>query len=345
VPVAYDNLVRGHRWAVKWGPFVDGDIMDRMRLTATMREYAVRAVIHFAAYAYVGESMLMPGAYFENNVSGTISLLEAMRECGIEKIVFSSSCATYGIPEAVPIPESHPQRPINPYGDSKLIGERAVGWYGSAHGVRSVALRYFNAAGADPAAEIGEDHDPETHLIPLVIETAMGRRPSIEIFGTDYPTPDGTAVRDYIHVCDLADAHVCALNHLIDGGENLRLNLGTGRGHSVREVIAAVADHAGLPIRAVGRGRRAGDPPELVADASNAERMLNWRPRRSDLEQIVATAWRWHEKQRDDDARFVAAAAREHLASEARAHLTAASGSYRTIHESLARDRDTTSVR
>jgi UDP-arabinose 4-epimerase len=297
VPVTYDNLSRGHRRAVKWGPFIEGDIADRGLLVGVMQEYAIGAVIHFAAYAYVGESMREPGIYFENNVSGTISLLEAMRAAGIAPIVFSSSCATYGLADTLPIRESSPQRPVNPYGESKLFVERALHWYGAAHGIRSVALRYFNAAGADIDAEIGEDHDPETHLIPLVIEAAQGKRRHVQVFGTDYPTPDGTAVRDFIHVCDLVDAHVCALRHLLANGDSLSLNLGTGRGYSVREVIAAVADYSRRPIAVLERPRRAGDPAVLVADAARARRLLRWEPRHSALRDIVATAWRWHERQ------------------------------------------------
>jgi UDP-glucose-4-epimerase GalE len=297
VPVAYDNLVHGHRSAVRWGPFIKGDVGNIERLAAVIEQHDVRAVIHFAAYAYVGESMQAPGRYFHNNVSNTVTLLKAMRTTGIEPIVFSSTCATYGLPSVLPIDESHPQRPVNPYGESKLFIERALHWYGLAHGIRSAALRYFNAAGADPDGDIGECHDPETHLIPLVIETALGRLPALEVFGTDYPTPDGTAIRDYIHVSDLADAHVKALRYLLDGGEELRLNLGTGRGYSVREVIAAVARFAGRPIRVRECARRAGDPPVLVAESARTQQVLDWKPRHSTLEEIVRTAWQWHLRQ------------------------------------------------
>ena len=299
-PVTLDNLVHGHRWAVKWGPFIEGDLGDRELLQQVISEHSIQGVIHFAAYAYVGESMHEPGRYFENNVSKTMNLLEVMRDTGIEPIVFSSSCATYGMPESLPIDESHPQRPVNPYGESKLFVERALHWYGVAHGFRSAALRYFNAAGADPAAEIGEDHEPETHLIPLLIQSALGQRQFAEIFGTDYPTPDGTAVRDYIHVSDLATAHVAALSMLLRGGGNMVLNLGTGDGYSVRQVIAAVERISGRRVPYVESGRRAGDPPELVADARHANSVLNWMPEYSDLNTIIETAWRWHRKQLDD---------------------------------------------
>lgn len=303
VPVAYDNLCRGHRWAVKWGPLVEGDIADRDLLLSVFREHAIEAVMHFGAYAYVGESMREPGRYFGNNVSGTLCLLEAMRTAGIGRIVFSSSCAIYGIPQALPILESHPQRPVNPYGESKLFVERALKWYRQAHGMRSVALRYFNAAGADVDAEIGEDHEPETHLIPLVLDAARGARPDVKIFGTDYPTPDGTAIRDYVHVADLADAHVSALSHLLADGDSLSLNLGTGHGYSVREVVAAVSDYCGTPIAVREEPRRPGDPPGLVADATRARRILNWQPSRSSLREIVMTAWRWQERQMSVNAR------------------------------------------
>ncbi len=303
-PVTFDNLVYGHRSAVQWGPLVEGDLADRELLDTVVREYAIEAVVHFAAYAYVGESMQDPGKYFHNNVTNTINLLEAMRDNGVGSIVFSSTCATYGMPQALPIDESHPQAPVNPYGESKLFIERALHWFGIAHGTRSVALRYFNAAGADPDGDIGEDHDPETHLIPLIIETALGRRPTIDVFGTDYPTPDGTAIRDYIHVSDLAEAHVLALRYLFGDGESLCLNLGTGQGYSVREVIDAVASCRGATITTRDCPRRAGDPAELVADARQAREVLQWSPRWSSLEQIVETAYRWYERPADE---FVAA--------------------------------------
>jgi len=293
-PVALDNLVHGHRWAVRWGPFEQADLADREAIERVLRRHDIGAVIHFAAYAYVGESMADPGKYFRNNVAHTLNLLEAMRAVGVGRIVFSSTCATYGVPEAVPIAEGERQLPVNPYGESKLFIERALYWHGAAHGLRWTALRYFNAAGADPDGEIGEDHDPETHLIPLAIETALGRRRELQVLGTDYPTPDGTAVRDYVHVTDLADAHVRALRHLEGEGPSGALNLGTGRGHSVREVIAMVERVSGRKVSARNAPRRAGDPPVLVAAPGRARELLGWEPRWSSLETIVQTAHRWH---------------------------------------------------
>jgi UDP-arabinose 4-epimerase len=293
-PVALDNLVHGHRWAVRWGPFEQADLADREAIERVLRRHDIGAVIHFAAYAYVGESMADPGRYFRNNVAHTLNLLEVMRAVGVGRIVFSSTCATYGVPEAVPIAEDQRQLPVNPYGESKLFIERALYWHGAAHGLRWTALRYFNAAGADPDGEIGEDHDPETHLIPLAIETALGRRRELQVLGTDYPTPDGTAVRDYVHVTDLADAHVRALRHLEGAGPSGALNLGTGRGHSVREVIAMVERVSGRRINARNAPRRAGDPPVLVAAPGRARELLGWEPRWSSLETIVQTGYRWH---------------------------------------------------
>ena len=297
LPVVYDNLSRGRREAVRWGPLVEGDIADRARLAAAMAEHRVVAVMHFAAFAYVGESVGDPALYYRNNLAGTLSLLDAMRDAGIAEIVFSSTCATYGTPDRVPIAESAPQRPVNPYGETKLAIERALHWYGEAYGLRSAALRYFNAAGADRDGEIGEAHDPETHLVPLVLEAALGRRAAIEIFGTDYPTPDGTAIRDYIHVEDLARAHLLALERLRAGGGSIALNLGTGQGHSVREVIAAAEWVCGRPIPVREAPRRLGDPPSLVADPSLAAQALGWRAQSSDPETIVATALAWHRRE------------------------------------------------
>jgi len=295
-PVTLDNLVYGHRWAVRWGPFVQGDLADEALLRRVLREHRIAAVMHFAGYAYVGESMHAPGKYFQNNTSNTLTLLEAMRSEGVGRIVFSSTCATYGVPRVVPIDEHHPQCPVNPYGESKLFAERMLEWFRVAHGLRYAALRYFNAAGADPDGEIGEDHEPETHLIPLVIDAAQGRRSGVSIFGTDYPTRDGTAVRDFIHVTDLALAHVQAVDRLLHDAESLRLNLGTGQGHSVREVIRMVEDVGGCPVSATEAPRRPGDPPELVAAVGRARELLGWMPRHSDLRTIVSTAWRWHER-------------------------------------------------
>jgi UDP-arabinose 4-epimerase len=295
-PVVFDNLVYGHRWAVKWGPLIEGDLVDTALVDRVFKEHKVTAVIHFAGYAYVGESVTNPRKYFHNNTANTLNLLDAMVDNGVRDIVFSSTCATYGEPQKVPIGEDHPQSPVNPYGESKLAVEKILHWYGGAYPLRYAALRYFNASGADPDGEVGEDHDPETHLIPLAIEAALGRRPGLDIYGTDYPTPDGTAVRDYIHVADLAAAHLLALDHLKNGATSLRLNLGTGQGHSVRAVIAAIEKASGrkVPVREVGR--RAGDPPALVADARQAAAVLGWRATCSDLETIVQHALRWHQQ-------------------------------------------------
>jgi UDP-arabinose 4-epimerase len=296
-PVALDNLSRGHRQAVRWGPFVEADLADRAPVAAALTEHGISAVLHFAAYAYVGESVADPALYYRNNLGGSLSLLEAMREVGVDKIVFSSTCATYGVPERMPIAETAPQLPVNPYGETKLAIERALRWYGGAYGLRSVSLRYFNAAGADPEGEIGECHEPETHLVPLVLQAALGQRDRIDVFGTDYPTPDGTAIRDYIHVQDLADAHLRAIEHLFAGGPAAALNLGTGRGHSVREVIAAAEAVGGRPVPWRAAPRRPGDPPILVADPSRAAELLGWRPALSDLDTILATALAWHAKE------------------------------------------------
>jgi len=296
-PVVLDNLVSGHRRAVKWGPLIEGDLKDRDLLKAVLCEYQISAVMHFAAFAYVGESMIDPGKYFHNNVSNTLNLLDAMVATGVERMVFSSSCATYGVPHQIPISETHPQRPINPYGESKLFVERMLHWYGVAHGIRAYALRYFNAAGDDPSGQIGEDHDPETHIIPLVIQTALNQRSEVKIFGTDYNTSDGSAVRDYIHVCDLAEAHVLAVQRLLAGSESCFLNLGTGIGVSVKEIVTAVEQISGSRVNAVEAPRRPGDPALLVAAPGQAAEMLGWNPRYSDLNTIVGTALAWHAKQ------------------------------------------------
>jgi UDP-arabinose 4-epimerase len=295
-PVVLDNLVYGHRWAVRWGPLVEGDLADPALVDHVFKQNRVSAVIHFAAYAYVGESMAHPGKYFRNNLSGTLNLLDAMVANGVHELVFSSTCATYGEPERVPVAEDHPQHPVNPYGESKLAVERILPWYQKAHGLRFAALRYFNAAGADPEGEVGEDHDPETHLIPLAIKAALGRGDVLNVYGTDYSTPDGTAIRDYIHVADLAEAHLGALRKLEAGAEALCLNLGTGRGHSVREVIRAVEKASGRKVPTREMGRRAGDPPVLVADAHKAAEVLGWKPRYPELEAIVGDACRWHQR-------------------------------------------------
>ena len=295
LPVAYDNLIYGHDWAVKWGPFERGDILDRARLDAIIVQCRPAAIIHFAAFAYVGESVTDPGKYYRNNVAGSLNLIEAARDHGISRFVFSSTCATYGIPNRTPIAEDTPQKPINPYGASKLMVERMLADFDEAHGLKSMALRYFNAAGADPAQDIGEEHDPETHLIPLVLDAASGRRQTVTIFGDNYDTPDGTCVRDYIHVTDIADAHVKALKALEGGASSNAYNLGNGRGFSVQQVISAVERVTGLTVPAVLGERRPGDPAALVSDASKVREALGWTPRIRDLDDIVRTAWGWHQ--------------------------------------------------
>jgi UDP-glucose-4-epimerase GalE len=275
---------------------VEADLADRATLAETLRKYEIAAVMHFAAFAYVGESMTKPELYFNNNVVNTIGLLDEMLAAGVRHIVFSSTCATYGTPDSVPITEDTPQRPVNPYGETKLMIERALYWYGQAHGMSYAALRYFNAAGADPEGEGGEEHDPETHLIPLILDAAAGKRAEIGIFGTDYPTPDGSAIRDYIHVQDLAEAHVAAIAYLAAGGDSIALNLGTGSGHSVREVIDAAERITGRHIPRREADRRPGDPAALVADAGKARRVIGWSAKVSDLDSIIGTAWRWHQR-------------------------------------------------
>lgn len=297
-PVSFDDMSQGHEWAVRWGPLERGSLSDPARLAEVFASARIDAVVHFAASALVGESMTDPAKYFRNNAVGTLNLLEAMRAAGVGTIVFSSTCATYGTPVRVPIDETHPQAPMNPYGESKLMVEKMLRWYGDAYGLRWIALRYFNAAGADPDAEIGEDHDPESHLIPLVIGAARGTRPAVKILGTDYGTPDGTAVRDYVHVMDLADAHLRALDRLRADTPSQAINLGTGRGHSVREVVDTVARVSGRIVPAVESPRRPGDPPELVAAPARAREVLGWTCQYADLETIVRHAWAWHERTR-----------------------------------------------
>lgn len=300
IPVSLDNLIYGHREFVQWGPFVEGDIHNGLLLDQLFQEYNFSAVIHFAAFAYVGESVQNPGKYYRNNVAGTISLLEAMRRNSCRNIIFSSTCATYGIPVSELISEENTQQPINPYGRGKLMVETILKDYEAAYGLRHGILRYFNAAGADPAAEIGERHNPETHLIPLAILAAMGQGQALTLFGDDYPTPDGTAIRDYVHVTDLADAHVRALAFLRTEDASIICNLGTGYGTSVQEVVETVDRIGGNRVPVVRGPRRPGDPPQLVSTSDRAERLLGWIPQRSDIETIVADAWRWHckEKQR-----------------------------------------------
>ena len=296
LPVVYDNLVYGHEEAVRWGPFEQGDIADRARLDAVFESHRPVAVMHFAAFAYVGESVTDPGKYYRNNVGGTLALMEAMVAHGVDKMVFSSTCATYGEPRTVPITEDEPQQPINPYGKSKLVVEQMLADFEVAHGLRSVSLRYFNAAGASPEGEIGERHDPETHLIPLALDAAAGKGPPLTVFGEDYPTADGTCIRDYIHVGDLADAHVKALDYLAGGGATRAFNLGTGAGVSVREILDSVERLTGRKVPHTIGPRRPGDPPALVADPSRARSDLGWQPRLSDIDTIIATAWEWYQR-------------------------------------------------
>jgi UDP-glucose-4-epimerase GalE len=290
---AYDSLVFGHRAAVPADRLIVGDLFDHELLVQTLRERRIDAVMHFAGFIFVGESVIDPAKYYRNNIVGSLHLLDAMREAGVRKIVFSSTTATYGIPDAIPITEDEEQRPINPYGYTKLVVEQALSDYGAAYGFEYAALRYFNASGASPDGDIGEDHTPETHLIPLVLQAALGQRANISVFGNDYPTPDGTCVRDYIHVDDLSDAHVRALE-LLKPGLPLKLNLGTGVGYSVRQVIESCRRVTGRPIPEVLAPRREGDPPELVADSTAARKTLGWEPRYASIDQIVETAWRWH---------------------------------------------------
>ncbi len=289
----YDNLSLGHREAVAEGRLIEGDLHDGELIEQVLGEKSIDAVMHFAALTQVGESVSDPASYYNNNVLGAFSLLEAMRRAGVKRFIFSSTTATYGEPETIPITEKEPQQPINPYGFTKLVIEKVLADYASAYGLAYAALRYFNAAGAHPDGDLGEDHDPETHLIPIVLQVALGQRDQITIFGSDYSTPDGTCVRDYVHVDDLAQAHLAALDRLQEG-EGLRLNLGTGRGNSVREIVEASRRVTGCEIPVVEGERRPGDPPILVADASLARQVLDWEPRYTDIEQIIQTAWNWH---------------------------------------------------
>ncbi len=294
-----DNLVYGHRdiaESVLRTTLVEGDTNDRALLDRLFTEHEIAAVMHFAAYAYVGESVSDPAKYYRNNVVGTLTLLEAMVDHNIKKFVFSSTCASYGVPKTIPIPEDHPQSPINPYGNSKLMVEQILADFDRAYDFKAVCFRYFNAAGADPQGRLGEDHNPETHLIPLVLLTALGQRPAISIFGTDYPTPDGTCIRDYIHVSDLADAHVLGLKHLLDGGDSQIFNLGNGNGFSVKEVIDAARQITGREIAAIECDRRPGDPPALVGSSARARELLGWHPQYPHITDIIRHAWQWHQK-------------------------------------------------
>jgi UDP-glucose 4-epimerase len=289
----YDNLSMGHRQSVRSDQLIVGDLFDRQSLERVLEEKRIEAVMHFAAFAYVGESVQDPAKYYQNNIVATLGLFESMRRCGVKKFVFSSTTATYGQPEKIPIAEDTLQLPINPYGFTKLVIERALKDYAHAYGFAGASLRYFNASGASADGSIGEDHTPETHLIPLVLQVALGQRDSIQVFGSDYPTPDGTCIRDYIHVEDLATAHLAALEKL-QSSKVLEVNLGTGVGNSVLEVINACRKASGHPIPTVMCPRRAGDPAELVAECSLAKQVLGWEPRYRQIDQIVQTAWNWH---------------------------------------------------
>ena len=297
--VVLDNLVYGHRDLVEQVLKVElivGDTGDRALLDSLFARFNIAAVMHFAAYAYVGESVTDPAKYYHNNVVGTLTLLEAMLAASVKKFVFSSTCATYGEPQVIPIPEDHPQNPINPYGATKLMVERMLGDFDAAYDFKSVCFRYFNAAGADPNGLLGEDHNPETHLIPLVLLTALGKRDSVSIFGTDYPTRDGSCIRDYIHVNDLASAHVLGMKYLLEGGDSTAFNLGNGSGFSVKEVLDAARKVTGKEVKAIECDRRPGDPPMLVGSSEKARQILGWQPEYPDITEIISHAWNWHQK-------------------------------------------------
>jgi len=294
--VVFDSLVKGHQEAVKWGEFFQGDLANIEDLRQVFTKYKIDAVLHFAAFIEVGESVKDPQKYYQNNVKNTLNLFQVMLENDVKKLIFSSTAATFGNPQYTPIDELHPQVPINPYGQAKLMVEKILADYDFAYGLKYVALRYFNACGADLDNEIGENHTPESHLIPLILDAAIGKREDIKIFGTDYPTPDGTCVRDYIHVTDLAQAHILALQYLLDGNDSNSFNLGNGKGFSVKEVIDAAKKVTGVDFKVTEVERRAGDPPELVADSTKAKQVLKWQPQYADLETIVKSAWAWHQK-------------------------------------------------
>jgi len=293
LPVTLDNLSTGYRDAVKWGPFVEADIRDSAAVTEAVRQYGVKAAIHFAAFSLVGESVKNPAKYFDNNVGAANTFASTLIGAGVEAFVFSSTAATYGVPTVSPIPEDHATVPINPYGASKLAFEGVLRWLGEAHPFRWTALRYFNAAGADPDGEIGESHEPETHLIPNLCKAVLGTGPALTVFGQDYPTPDGTPIRDYIHVTDLAEAHVIAVRRLLQGAQSGIYNVGTGEGATVMQMIAAAEEVLGKTVPYTVGPRRAGDPPSLVADASRLKADFGWTPRHSDLKTMIATAARW----------------------------------------------------
>ncbi len=297
--IILDNLSYGHPELVQAFPntqLVVGDCTSRSCLDQVFKDHNIAAVIHFAAYINVGESVTNPAKYYQNNVLGTLTLLWAMIDSGVKHLVFSSTCAIYGFPEIIPIPESHSQAPINPYGKSKLMVEQMLADFDQAYGLKSIIFRYFNAAGADPEGQLGEDHNPETHLIPLVLQTALGKRDAVSIFGSDYPTPDGTCIRDYIHVVDLAQAHILGLQHLMATEASEVFNLGNGNGFSVQAVIETARNVTGKPIPAIACERRAGDPPVLVGSAEKAKNILGWQPQYPELRQIIEHAWQWHQK-------------------------------------------------
>jgi UDP-arabinose 4-epimerase len=293
LPVTFDNLERGHERAVKWGPLERGDLRNDNDLARVFEAHRPWAVVHFAAYAYVGESTVDPAKYYDNNIGGTAKLIRACAAFECKNVVFSSSCATYGVPEHLPLREDAAQNPVNPYGYTKLVVERMLNDADAAYGMCHVALRYFNAAGADPDGELGELHQPETHLIPLVLFAAMGRQPTIKIFGDDYPTPDGTCIRDYVHVSDLADAHVAAIGWLAAGNASNSFNLGNGRGFSVAEVVTTSEKVTGRSVRTEMCPRRSGDPPVLVSDSSKARELLSWTPKFPQLDRQITDAWTW----------------------------------------------------
>lgn len=303
-PITYDNLSTGHSYSVKWGPLINADLADRKVLDQAFTEYKPKAVIHFAGSSMLMESIHEPHTYYRNNLSHSLNLMEAMKEHEVNSLVFSSSCATYGIPKKIPITETEPQRPINPYGRSKWMIEQILNDFEDAYSMHSISLRYFNAAGADFASEIGEHHDHETHIVPLVLFTAMGIKDQVTIYGTDFPTPDGTAIRDFIHVTDLACAHVSALKWVMEHQKSSAINLGTSKGFSVKQIIQSIEKFTGKLIPFIAEKRRKGEPPILVADNEKAYRLLNWKPKDSDLMKIIESAWGWHQKQLQNKTLF-----------------------------------------
>ncbi|MFA6185121.1 MAG: UDP-glucose 4-epimerase GalE [Candidatus Shapirobacteria bacterium] len=299
--VVFDSLIKGHKEAVKWGDFFQGDLGNIEDIRGVFKKYPIDAILHFAAFIEVGESVKDPQKYYKNNVANTLNLFQVMLENDVKKIIFSSTAATFGNPQYSPIDEKHLQIPINPYGQAKLMVEKILADYDVAYGLKYVALRYFNACGADLDGEIGENHNPESHLIPLILDAALGKREDIKIFGTDYPTTDGTCIRDYVHVTDLAQAHILALKKLIDGGESDSFNLGNGSGFSVKQVIEVAKKVTGVDFKVTEVDRRAGDPPELIADSKKAREILKWEPKYFDLETIISSAWNWHKQLNKSD--------------------------------------------